>query len=360
MMEEDWRKRTLILRINSEKPEEEKIRIAAETIRKGGLVAFPTETVYGLGADALNESAVRKIYLAKTRPFDNPTIVHVADKGDVYRLAKKVPELAKKLMDAFWPGPLTIVLEASEIVPEITRGGLETVAIRMPRHKVALELIKLSGTPIAAPSANLAGKPSPTSAEHVIKDLYGKIDIILDSGPTAVGVESTVLDLTCEIPHILRPGGVTYEELKRFISNVEVHPSVLAKNEVEHQKARSPGMKYRHYAPKAEMLLVEGDLEKAVKKIKTLAEEYSKLGYRVGILATDETLHEYSNIWLVKSLGSRRNLESVARNLFRLLRELDDENVDIIIAEGFPHNGIGLAITNRLRKAANYKIVKFD
>lgn len=354
---EEWGKRTLILRVNSEEPESEKIRIAAEVIRKGGLVAFPTETVYGLGADALNESAVKKIYLAKNRPMDNPIIVHVAEKSEVYKLAKKVPEIAEKLMNTFWPGPLTIVLEASEIVPKITSGGLKTVAIRMPKHKVALELIRLSETPIAAPSANLAGKPSPTSAEHVIRDLYGRIDVIIDAGSTAVGLESTVLDLTTDIPQILRPGGVTYEDLKRVLGKVEVHPSALAKKEVEVEEVKSPGMKHRHYAPNAEMLVVEGEIEAMVEKINELAKDFSNRGKKVGILATDETLNRYSGIWTLRSLGSRRNLDIVAKNLFKLLRELEDEKVDVIIAEGFPEEGMGLAIMNRLRKASNYNVV---
>ncbi|MEM1957159.1 MAG: L-threonylcarbamoyladenylate synthase [Archaeoglobaceae archaeon] len=348
-------KRTLILRINSEKPEIEKIRIAAEVIRKGGLVAFPTETVYGLGADALNELAVKKIYLAKNRPFDNPTIVHVAERSEVYKLAKKVPEIAEELMNYFWPGPLTLVLEASEIVPRVTRGGLETVAIRMPRHKVALELIKQSRTPIAAPSANLAGRPSPTSAEHVIRDLHGKIDVILDAGSTVLGLESTVLDLTSEIPQILRPGSVSYEDLKRVIGKVEVHPAVLAKRELEFE-ARSPGMKHRHYAPNAEMVVVEGETEAMVEKVKEIAMNFSEQGKKVGILATDETLDRYPKKWVVKSLGTREDLGSVAKNLFKLLRELENE-VDVIIAEGFPEKGVGLAIMNRLRKASNYNVV---
>ena len=349
-------KKTLILRVDREKPDEERIGLAAEIIRRGGLVAFPTETVYGLGADALNPHAVREIYLVKKRPLDNPIIVHVADKSDVYKLAKNIPKQAEMLMDFFWPGPLTLVLEASDVVPRITTGGLSTVAIRMPKHKVALALIRASGTPIAAPSANLAGKPSPTMVEHVIQDLYGRIDAILDAGPTRIGVESTVLDLTGEVPQILRPGGITYEDLKRVLGRVSIHPSALAKSKIYVKHARSPGMKYRHYAPKAEVILVEGETDLIVEKIRELAKQYVKAGKKVGILATDENVGKYE-VGAVKSLGSRKDLSTAAKNLFRLLREFDEEKVDLIIAEGLPQKGLGLAIMNRLRKAAGYNII---
>jgi len=350
-------KETIVLKVNSENPEKEKIKLAADVIRKGGLVAFPTETVYGLGADALNSEAVKNIYLAKMRPLDNPIIVHVAKKEDVYRLAVKVPKRAEKLMERFWPGPLTLVLKASEIVPRTTTGGLDTVAIRMPKHKVALALIEASETPIAAPSANLAGRPSPTMAEHVIQDLYGRIDVIIDAGPTNIGVESTVLDLTCEPPQILRPGGVTYEELKSILGRVRVHPAAVSKSEIHVEKARSPGLKYRHYAPKAETIVVEGEFNAIVKKVAELARKYVEEGKKVGILATDESLQTYG-LGVVKSMGSRSDLSSIAKNLFKLLREFDNEGVDVIIAEGLPQDGLGLAVMNRLRKAAGYNIIE--
>lgn len=354
-------RKTIILRVNSERPEIDKISIAAEVIRRGGLVAFPTETVYGLGADALNPAAVRDIYLAKMRPLDNPIIVHVADKNDVYRLAENIPESAERLMNLFWPGPLTLILRASEIVPKVTTGGLDTIAIRMPRHAVALSLIKMSERPIAAPSANLAGRPSPTLAEHVIQDLYGRIDVIIDAGPTNIGVESTVLDMTHKPPQILRPGGVTYEELKAALGDVTIHPAAIARSEVHVEHARSPGMKHKHYAPKAEMIVVEGRFDLVVEKVKELAEQHFRAGRRVGILATDESLQEYNfGLWTVKSLGSRSNLASAAKSLFRLLREFDEEGVDIIIAEGVPQEGLGLAIMNRLRRAAGYNIIRID
>ncbi|MEM0212310.1 MAG: L-threonylcarbamoyladenylate synthase [Candidatus Methanomethylicia archaeon] len=356
-MNEKPLKNTLILKVDPENPEMDKITIAANVIRNGGLVAFPTETVYGLGVDALNAEAVKRMYMVKMRPLDNPTIVHVSRISDVYRLSVEVPEKAEELMKRFWPGPLTIVLKASEIVPRVTTGGLDTVGIRMPNHKVALALIDSSETPIAAPSANIAGRPSPTLAQHVIQDFYGKIDVILDAGPTRIGVESTVLDLTQTPPQILRPGGVTYEELKEVLGEVSIHPSVIAKIEVEY--ALSPGMKHKHYAPKAELIVVEGDLNKIVDKIIELTEEYSKFGLKIGILATDETMHRYGR-GIVKSMGSRSDLKSAAKNLFKLLREFDDENVNLILAEGLPLKGLGLAVMNRLRRASGYNIIKVE
>jgi L-threonylcarbamoyladenylate synthase len=352
-------KRTIVLKIDGENPENEKIMLAANIIRGGGLVAFPTETVYGLGADALNPEAVKGIYLAKMRPPDNPIIVHVANKGDVYRLAENVPEKAETLMNRFWPGPLTLVLKASNIVPRVTTGGLDTVAIRMPKHKVALALIEASGTPIAAPSANLAGKPSPTIAEHVIQDLYGRIDLILDAGPTSIGVESTVLDLTRDPPQILRPGGVTYEDLRDTLGEVVIHPAAIARSEFHIEHAPSPGMKHKHYAPKAEMIVVEGEFNAVIKKVRELAERYMEEGRKVGILATDESLKEYE-LGIVKSMGSRKDLKSAAKGLFKVLREFDCEEVDVIIAEGIPQKGLGLAIMNRLRRAAGYNIVRAE
>ncbi|MEM3577861.1 MAG: L-threonylcarbamoyladenylate synthase [Candidatus Bathyarchaeia archaeon] len=350
-------KQTLVLKVDSQSPEPEKIRIAADFIKKGGLVAFPTETVYGLGADALNPTAVLALFEAKRRPLDNPPIVHVGKIGEVYKLTRYVPQKAEKLMERFWPGPLTLIFKRSEIVPSVTVAGLDTIAIRMPRHNVALALLRESGCPIAAPSANLAGKPSPTSAEHVLEDLNGRIDAVLDAGPTNIGVESTVLDLTSDPPQVLRPGGTPYEELKEVLGKVAIHPVAVADREVPVEKARSPGVKHKHYAPKAEVIVVEGEAQAIVKKARELAEQYAKEGLRVGILATDETAAHYEG-YIVKSLGSRSDLAIIAKNLFRLLREFDMEKVDIIIAEGVPSQGLGLAVMNRLRKAAGYRIVK--
>jgi len=350
-------KKTIVLKVDAENPEIEVIRIAADTIKKGGLVAFPTETVYGLGADALNPKAVKALFKAKKRPLDNPPIVHVGHIQDVYRLAREVPPKAEKLMEKFWPGPLTLIFKRSEIVPDVTVSGLDTVAVRMPRHKVALALIRESGCPIAAPSANLAGRPSPTTANHVLEDLNGRIDVVLDAGLTNIGVESTVLDLTVEPPQILRPGGTPYEVLREVLGRVELHPVAVADKKVHVDRARSPGMKHRHYAPKAKMIVIEGDLETVVKKIAELVDHYKQRKMKVGVLATDETITSYKAD-VVKSMGSRKRLEEIAKNLFRLLREFDSEGVDIIIAEGVPTEGLGLAVMNRLRKASGYRIVK--
>ncbi|MEM3627031.1 MAG: L-threonylcarbamoyladenylate synthase [Candidatus Bathyarchaeia archaeon] len=345
------------MKVDSQNLDFKKIRIAADFIKKGGLVAFPTETVYGLGADALNPEAILALFKAKRRPLDNPPIVHIGDVRDVYRLAKEVPSITERLMKCFWPGPLTLIFKRSEIVPDVTVCGLDTIAIRMPRHNVALALIRESGCPIAAPSANLAGKPSPTTAKHVLEDLNGRIDAILDAGPTCIGVESTVLDVTVEPPQILRPGGTPYEDLKKILGRVELHPVAIAEKAIRIDRARSPGMKHRHYAPNAEVIVVEGVLSAVINRINELADFYMQKGYKVGILATDDTLNRYkANV--LKSLGSRSDLASIAKNLFKLLREFDSEKVDIIIAEGIPTMGLGLAVMNRLRKASGYKIVR--
>jgi L-threonylcarbamoyladenylate synthase len=351
-------KKTLLLKVNPQKPEKREIRIAAELVKAGGLVAFPTETVYGLGADALNPDAVLSLFKAKKRPLDNPPIVHIANVKDVYGLAKQVPTEAGVLMKNFWPGPLTLVLERSAVVPDVTVADLNTIAVRMPNNRIALALIKESESPIAAPSANLAGKPSPTTAEHVLDDLNGRIDAILDGGPTNIGVESTVLDLSSEPPQILRPGGVTFEKLKKVLPEVKLHPFVEADQAMSIAEARSPGMLHKHYAPKARLILVEGSVQAVVGKVKELVHECHGKEKCVGVLATDETAAKYTEADVVKSLGSRFDLEAVAQNLFKLLREFDLEKVDVIIAEGVPAEGIGLAVMNRLRKASGYNITK--
>jgi L-threonylcarbamoyladenylate synthase len=350
-------KKTLVLKVDALNPEPEKVRVAADIIRKGGLVAFPTETVYGLGADALNQKAVLALFEAKKRPLDNPPIVHVENTNDVYRLAVQVPPKADMLMKKFWPGPLTLIFKRSELVPDVTVAGLDTIAVRMPQHAVALALIRESHCPIAAPSANLAGKPSPTSAEHVFTDLNGRIDAILDGGPTRIGVESTVLDLSVDPPLILRPGGTPLEALRRVLDDVELHPFVVAEKELSVEKTRSPGMKHKHYAPKAQVILVEGAVSSVMATVKSLISTYWLRDKRVGVLATAETAWAYEAD-VVKSLGSRRKVDAMAASLFRLLREFDEENVDVIIAESVPTEGLGLAVMNRLRKASGYNIVK--
>jgi L-threonylcarbamoyladenylate synthase len=350
-------KQTAVYKVNPLEPEDESIRAAAAIIKAGGLVAFPTETVYGLGADALNADAVLALFAAKNRPLDNPPIIHVENTVDVYKLTEEVSAKAEQLMKEFWPGPLTLVFKRSQDVPEVTVAGLDTVAVRMPKHNVALALIKASGCPIAAPSANLAGKPSPTTAKHVFDDLNGRIDAILDAGPTRIGVESTVLDVSVDPPLLLRPGGTSVEALQKVLGEVELHPFVAAEAEISSEKARSPGMKHKHYAPKAQVILVEGAVPVMMSKIKELIGACWMQNRRVGVLATDETAWAYEAD-VVKSLGSRRNVDAMAANLFRLLREFDSENVDVIIAEGVPSEGLGLAVMNRLRKASGYNIVK--
>ncbi|MEM3565899.1 MAG: L-threonylcarbamoyladenylate synthase [Candidatus Bathyarchaeia archaeon] len=350
-------KKTIVFKVNPENPEAKIIHEAACIIRNGGLVAFPTETVYGLGADALNAKAVLALFKAKRRPLDNPPIVHVGKFEDVYKLVKEVPAKAEILMKTFWPGPLTLVFRRSSIVPNVTVAGLDTIAVRMPKHNVALALIRECGCPIAAPSANLAGKPSPTTAEHVLEDLDGRIDAVLDAGPTRIGVESTVLDMTVDPPQILRPGGTPREALEAVIGKVELHPVAVAEKKLMVEKARSPGMKHRHYAPKAKLIVVEGELSATVKKVAELVNRYKRQNMKVGVLATDETASLYMAD-VVKSLGSRSRLDVVAKNLFRLLREFDVEGANVIIAEGVPTEGLGLAVMNRLRKASGYRIVK--
>ncbi|AAL80430.1 threonylcarbamoyl-AMP synthase [Pyrococcus furiosus DSM 3638] len=330
--------------------DERKLRVAARLIREGKLVAFPTETVYGLGADALNEKAARRIFEAKGRPADNPLIVHIAEFSQVYELAREVPEEAKMLAKKFWPGPLTIVLPRREIVPDVTTGGLDTVAIRMPANEIALKLIKLSGRPIAAPSANISGKPSPTTAEHVADDFYGKIECIIDGGETKIGVESTVIDLTEWPPVLLRPGGLPLEEIEKVIGEVRIHPAVFGKKV---DVAKSPGMKYKHYAPDAEVIVVEGPKEKVKRKIAELVKEFKEKGKRVGVIGS-ESYNADEFFYLGETV------EEVARNLFKALRYMDKAKVDIVLAEGVEEKGLGLAVMNRLRKAAGYKIIKAD
>lgn len=332
------------------------LQAAAGIIRDGGLVAFPTETVYGLGADAMNAEAAAKIYEAKGRPSDNPLIVHIADKEQVDLLAENVPEAAERIMEAFWPGPLTIILNKKKEVPHGTTGGLNTVAIRMPSHPVAQALIRESGCMIAAPSANTSGRPSPTTAAHVMEDMQGRIPMILDGGAVGIGIESTILDLTGEIPMILRPGYITKEMLEKVAGAVDIDPAVAGKQMPENVVAKAPGMKYRHYAPKGSLVLVEGSEDKVIEKINALTEEKTRLGYKVGVLGTDETLEKYRAGWR-RSIGSRECPDSVAAHLYGLLRECDEQELDYIYSESFFADGLGNAIMNRMLKAAGYHLI---
>lgn len=333
-----------------------KLRKAAAIIREGGLVAFPTETVYGLGADGMNEEAAAKIYEAKGRPSDNPLIIHVSDMEQVDLVAKEIPEQARKLMVRFWPGPLTIILKKREEVPAGTTGGLSTVAVRMPSHPVARALIRESGRVIAAPSANTSGRPSPTKAEHVWEDMRGRIPMILDGGTVGIGIESTIVDMTGEVPMILRPGYITEEMLKETIGRVAIDPAVAGKEKPEHVVAKAPGMKYRHYAPKGQLILVEGPVWKVVDKINSLAEEKTEQGYRVGIIGTDETLASYRT-GVKRSIGSRKNPESIAAHLYDILRESDALTLDYIYSESFFEEGLLDAVMNRMLKAAGYHLI---
>lgn len=334
--------------------EDEVIREAGEILKSGGLVAFPTETVYGLGGDALKEDAARKIYSAKGRPSDNPLIVHIADIGALDELASEIPECAYKLAEAFWPGPLTMIFKKKDIVPYGTTGGLDTVAIRMPSHPVAHRLIKDSGVYIAAPSANLSGRPSPTRAEHVIEDMDGRIDMIIDGGAIEIGIESTIVDVTCEVPMILRPGYVTADMIKEVLGDVCFDETVLAHSVVK-GKPKAPGMKYRHYAPKAELTIFEGENEKVVSKINELAVKYEYDGLKVGILSSNENEHKYAHGEVVV-VGSRENEHEVAAHLFDVLRHFDHIDVDVILSEGFSEDSFGQAVMNRLIKAAGHHI----
>ena len=332
------------------------LQAAAGIIRDGGLVAFPTETVYGLGADAMNAEAAAKIYEAKGRPSDNPLIVHIADKEQVDLLAENVPEAAERIMEAFWPGPLTIILNKKKEVPHGTTGGLNTVAIRMPSHPVAQALIRESGCMIAAPSANTSGRPSPTTAAHVMEDMQGRIPMILDGGAVGIGIESTILDMTGEIPMILRPGYITKEMLEKVAGEVDIDPAVAGKQMPENVVAKAPGMKYRHYAPKGSLVLVEGPEDKVIEKINALTEEKTRLGYKVGVLGTDETLEKYQAGWR-RSIGSRECPDSVAAHLYGLLRECDEQELDYIYSESFFADGLGNSIMNRMLKAAGYHLI---
>lgn len=340
---------------------DEQLLEAAQVLKSGGLVAFPTETVYGLGANALDEEAAGKIYAAKGRPSDNPLIVHVARKEDVDRLTAYIPEAGKKLMERYWPGPLTLIFPKSGAVPLGTTGGLETVAVRMPSDPVANRLIALAGVPVAAPSANTSGRPSPTTADHVYQDMNGKIELIVDGGEVGIGLESTIVDVSGTVPTLLRPGAVTVEMLRETLGEVEIDPAIkgpLTKD----VRPKAPGMKYRHYAPKAELVLVEADFtdtarRRVTEKLKELAHDKLAQGYRVGIICTDETRNCYPE-GIVQSLGCRAREETIAHNLFAVLREYDDMEVDYIYSESFSGEALGQAIMNRLTKAAGYHIIK--
>ena len=324
------------------------IKEAAEVIRSGGVVAFPTETVYGLGANALDENGVQKIFIAKGRPQDNPLIVHVASK-EINDLVEEVPKVAKKIMDKFWPGPIT------SIIPNVTSANLNTIGIRMPSNDIALKLIEFSNTPIAAPSANISGRPSPTDIERCVEDLSGRVDYIIGGEKSEVGVESTIVDCTVTPPIVLRPGGITLEMLREIDSNIEIDKAIMQKPS-EDFKPKAPGMKYRHYAPNAKVKIIKGNRKKTVEKINEMVHNYIDEGKKVGILSSKEN-SSYYKLGEVLVVGSKENLSEVARNLFEALRSLDDKKVDIILAEAYEEEGVGLAIMNRLQKSAGFDII---
>ncbi len=346
---------TRIETIDPHRPDPKVIEKAGEILKNGGLVAFPTETVYGLGADALNEKAAEKIYAAKGRPSDNPLIIHITNMDALERIVTGIPEEARKVADAFWPGPLTMIFDKAGIVPYGTTGGLDTVAVRMPDHPAARAVIDAGGGYIAAPSANTSGRPSPTRAEHVAEDLSGRIEMILDAGPVEIGVESTILDMTVTPPMILRPGAVTREMLEDLIGEVAVDSTLGNADSKEAPKA--PGMKYRHYAPKASLVVVEGPPEKVAGWISSQAVRMRQEGKKVGIIATEETRASYPDVD-VKVAGTRADESTVAGSLYGILREFDADGVDAIYSEAFDPEGIGTAVMNRLLKAAGHQVVR--
>lgn len=335
--------------------EEEILRRAGSVIKDGGLVAFPTETVYGLGGDALNPESARRIYAAKGRPSDNPLIVHICRLEDLNEIAEEIPEEALRIAEAFWPGPLTMILRCSKRVPRETTGGLDTVAVRFPSHPVARQLIAYSGGFVAAPSANFSGRPSPTQARYVVEDMDGRIDMILDGGTVGIGLESTIIDLTVMPPQILRPGYVTREMLEQVLTKVDIDVTILQGE--SGQAPRAPGMKYRHYAPKGELMIVEGPPTQAAAYMNRMAAEDSARGERTGIIGTEESLGQY-HADVVKSLGARGDQEAIARNLYSVLRQMDEEKVTKIYSESFADRDLGQAIMNRLLKAAGHRVVK--
>ena len=349
LQEDSAKMQTKILKINPKNPQISKIRQASKIIKSGNLVAFPTETVYGLGANALDPKSIKKIFEAKGRPSDNPLIIHISDVADLGMLVDHIPNTAYKLIDRFWPGPLTLVLKKSKIVPKITTGGMNTVAVRMPENKIAQALIRESDVPIAAPSANISGRPSPTTSEHVSDDLSGKISMIIDGGKTKIGIESTVVDLSRKTPMLLRPGGVTLEQLQSVIGKIAIHPIIQEKK--TKSVHRSPGMKYRHYSPNAKIILIEGPKDKVNDKILQLLSQFKKQGKKVGIMSTENGAYKSD---MTIFIGC--NFDTIAANLFKTFREFDVKKIDVVLVQGISRNGLGLGIMNRLGKAAYKKI----
>ena len=350
---------TKIMDVSEEPINMEYIREASEILKKGGLVAFPTETVYGLGGDATDKEASRKIYAAKGRPSDNPLIVHIAKFSQLEDITENLPKTAKLLADAFWPGPLTMVCNKNQVIPYETTGGLDTVAVRMPNNPVALALIEESGCMIAAPSANTSGRPSPTKASHVYEDLSGKIEAILDGGAVDIGLESTIVDLTEDVVTILRPGFINMDMLREVVGEVRMDPGIVYndKGTTSGAKPKAPGMRYKHYAPKGDLTIISGEEDTVVGKINQLTREALKEGKKVGIIATSETADRYPE-GEVLVIGNRSDESSIAHNLYDILRRFDELSVDLIYSESFATPKMGQAIMNRLLKAAGQKTIE--
>ena len=349
--------RAEVVSMDAKHPDKEAIKRAGQILQNGGLVAFPTETVYGLGGNALDSRASMKIYAAKGRPSDNPLIIHIADMSSLPKIVSEIPAKAQLLAEKFWPGPLTMILPKAEIVPGETTGGLDSVAVRFPSDLIAQELIKAAGGFVAAPSANTSGRPSPTRAEHVEEDLGDAIDMILDGGQVGIGLESTIVDFTEDIPVVLRPGYISLEMLRETLGDVRMDKGLIKPDSKVHPKA--PGMKYRHYAPKADLAIVEGSTEGVIAEIEKRAGEAEEKGLTVGIIATDETKGRYSH-GIVKSIGSREQEETIAHHLYEVLRDFDSCNVSAIYSEAFFTPRMGQAIMNRLLKAAGHKIINVE
>ena len=347
--------RAEVVAMDAEHLNMEAIQKAGEILKKGGLVAFPTETVYGLGGNALDPKASMKIYAAKGRPSDNPLIVHIADIKDLAKITTEIPEGARILAEKYWPGPLTMILPKADIVPKETTGGLDSVAVRFPSDRIAQELIRAAGGFVAAPSANTSGRPSPTMAEHVEEDLGDAIEMIIDGGQVGIGLESTIVDFTEDVPVVLRPGYISLEMLKETLGDVRMDRGLLITDSSVHPKA--PGMKYRHYAPKADLSIVEGPQDEVIACINRLTHEAVENGLKAGIIATDETKDQYSD-GLVLSIGSREEEETIAHHLYEVLRDFDEAQVNVIYSEAFYTPRMGQAIMNRLLKAAGHKIIK--
>jgi L-threonylcarbamoyladenylate synthase len=348
-------KETKIYKIYKDNIDEKIIKECGEALKKGKTVVFPTETVYGLGGNIYSEDTLNQIYQAKGRPSDNPLIVHICNLSQLEELVEEVPENAKILIDKYWPGPLTIIFKKNKNLPDYITRGLDTVAVRMPSNPIALKLLEECGVPVAAPSANTSGKPSPTRGSHVVEDLKGKVDVIIDGGSSKIGLESTVIDVYSKPLMILRPGGVTLENICKDIKNVIYDPSLMHSS--LNGVPKSPGQKYKHYSPEAELYIFTGDIEKVREKIKNKTEEMSKEGKKVLIMTSKESVPYYDKGIILK-LGSREDYQSISSNIFRALRKADELKVDIILSESFEEKGLGKAIMNRLIKASGHNIIE--